>query len=396
MRKLVFISSSDYDSLKRKGVDQAISERAEGGLFERVYSVHLFAHITREIILDRGNVLLEFGKDQLPWWKNRILFRLSAPLYFLLALIKLRKLIRKIDPDVVRVSDPFFSAVVCGFACLGLKPWIVSIHSDWDKRLELDGPKALPCILGSPMPAKLTERLTYMMCDSIFCVRKTLIEYAVKNGASPSKCVYFPHCIPDDFYAKERVNGKSSSESKFVLFAGRLTRENYIFDCLKIARILSYRKNIYTLIAGEGPEYRECQRIVSRDPILYDSVIFLGFIERNRCDYYRRHSLINLCLMGGYSLIESSASGRPVACYDVEWHRELVNDDSVGLIVPEGEYKVLCDLIIQKLENPGELDVIGKKMGLRSKRIHSVSAVRDLRHRRYIEFIESQKKYDSI
>jgi len=39
--------------------------------------------------------------------------------------------------------------------------------------------------------------------------------------------------------------------------------------------------------------------------------------------------------MGGFSLIEAYAAGRPVVSYDVEWHSELVKNNETGFLIPE-------------------------------------------------------------
>ena len=61
----MFISSSDYDSLLKKGVVGMILERSEGGYFDKVFSIHPLAKKTRKILIEENHYLYEFGFESL-------------------------------------------------------------------------------------------------------------------------------------------------------------------------------------------------------------------------------------------------------------------------------------------------------------------------------------------
>ena len=84
---LLFIGSSDWDSLVAKGVEKMMNERLEGGFFKQVVSVHPLARKSRTIELAANHKLVEFGFDTLPggarWRLLRIFY---GPVYIALAI----------------------------------------------------------------------------------------------------------------------------------------------------------------------------------------------------------------------------------------------------------------------------------------------------------------------
>ena len=156
-RSLMFIGSSDYDSLFQKGVVDMISERNEGGYFDKVFSIHPLAKKTRKIFIKKNHYLYEFGFDRL-WFGSslKILRYIYSPIYFLIAIKQIRSLIVKNNIDIVRSSDPYWAAIIGYFSTLFFKTkFVISIHADWDKRHELDRIFGAPKIFNSRYLVKI-------------------------------------------------------------------------------------------------------------------------------------------------------------------------------------------------------------------------------------------------
>ena len=99
-----------------------ISERDEGGYFDKVYSIHPLAKKTRKIFIKKNHCLYEFGFDSL-WFGSsfKILRYIYSPIYFLIAIKKTRSLIIKNNIDLVRSSDPYWAGIIGYFSTLFLK-----------------------------------------------------------------------------------------------------------------------------------------------------------------------------------------------------------------------------------------------------------------------------------
>jgi glycosyltransferase involved in cell wall biosynthesis len=95
--------------------------------------------------------------------------------------------------------------------------------------------------------------------------------------------------------------------------------------------------------------------------------------------------------MGGYSLIEACASGRPTITYDVEWHSELIKDGETGWLIGEGDIKKISSAIKEMLKNPK----LAKRIGERGKKAafeaHNLKEIYKIRANLYDEAIKSYR-----
>ena len=64
--------------------------------------------------------------------------------------------------------------------------------------------------------------------------------------------------------------------------------------------------------------------------------------------------------MGGFSLIEACAAGRPFVSYDVEWHHELVVNGVTGRLLPEHDTMGVADALAALLEDQALADRLGE------------------------------------
>lgn len=393
---IMFLVPADYDALERKGVLHMIHERSEGGVFRRVVTVHPLAKYTRCIRLDDVHVVYEFGLNGLPLaarWP--VLKRLLAPVYLVWLLARLQELIKSESIHLIRATDPYFMGVV-GWI-LSYKygvPFCVSIHADYDKRYELDGAKGAPTILGSRRLAKRVERFVLSRAPMVMPIRESLAEYAVKSGARPETIRVIPHGI--DLEPFRRLLPEDARESlglpenvRLLSFVGRLSKENYVDDMLAMVKSLAETRDDFVLVmAGGGNEEQRLREEVANDPVMQKHVRLLGFLPRERAILLRRISDVSLCLMGGFSLIEACAAGRPVISYDVEWHHELVRDGETGFLLPEHDIDALVKAVNRLLDQPR----LARKMGEQARTLafdrHEAGKASAVKVRCYQELLE--------
>ena len=369
MRNILYIVPSDFDSLKKKGVIDMIKERDEGGFFDKVVTLHPFTRSNKEINLSNNNKIIEYG------WKTGIDFLdklfITKILGTIGILFKLAFIfpfvIKKEKIDIIRATDPYYMGLLGLYYSKIFKiPVVVSIHSDYDKRFILDGSKGSFTIFGSRNLAKKLEKFVYKNVDKILPIREymrlnIISEFKIDEG----KVEVFPHGVNFkefdevefiDIYEKFGID----RSKKIISFVGRLSKENYIYHLIDIARKLKkLREDFVLLIVGDGNEYENVKNIVVEQHL--DNVIyFTGFQSKEIVVNVRKQNYLALTLMGGFSLIEACAGARPVIAYDIEWHYELVKNNETGFLIEENNIDEVVKKIVYLLDNPSIAEKLGK------------------------------------
>jgi glycosyltransferase involved in cell wall biosynthesis len=389
---LMFVSSSDYDALLVKGVIGMIKERSEGGFFQRVISLHPLARKTRSFPIGPGHDLVELGFDGLPGGaRSRILRHIYAPIYILRSALVIRRLIRKEAVDVVRASDPYWAALVAWLGTRGTSArFVISIHADWNHRHGLDPRCGAPKIFGSRRGAELLAHFLLQHAERVMCIRKSLFAPAERAGARNDGLRLIPHGIDLSLFLNPLPPPKISllSHRKVVFFAGRLSRENYVDDIIEVGRMLASRGDTALVIAGGGLEEERLRAVVEFEREVRSTIFFLGFIPREDVIALRMAATVNLAPMGGYSLIEACASGRPTVAYDVEWHSELIEDGISGRLVPERDITSLVEAVETLLDDHIQAEAIGNAGRMRAFELHDIENIFHIRADVYQELLE--------
>ena len=400
---ILFVVPAEYDELKEKGVESMIFERDENGFFGKVITVHPFAKHTRVIVLDEVHQVHEIGFDLIPGAARfRALKYLQAPLHFLRVVRTIVRLIKDFEIDLLRGNDPFWMGF---FAYLGSRfckvPYCVSIHADYDRRIELDKSISISTVFGSYGLAKRLERLVLSRASLVLPIRQSLAVKASQNGALSKRTRIIPHGI--DLSAFNRpptsdIRGwlEIDPSKKIVSFVGRLSLENYVDDVLKIAESLAHKREDFMLVMiGGGKEETRLKAVVAGDPVLAQCVRMVGFQSRAVCVDVRRASYASLCLMAGFSLIEACAAGRPVISYDVEWHSELVKNVETGFLLKESDVEGVVNGLVWLLDHPAESDAMGANARLLAFERHDLAKTSETKVRWYSELLNRGSAYGS-
>ena len=389
---LLFIGSSDWDSLVAKGVEKMMNERLEGGFFGQVISVHPLARKSRTIELAANHKLVEFGFDALPggprWRLLRILY---APIYIWISVLGIRKLIQKNRVDVLRASDPYWAAAIGYLAQVGTRvKFCISIHADWDVRHKLDPINGSPKLFKSRKLAKCLEWFLLRSAHRVLCIRKTLFEYAINSGARADRISLIRHGVDMAQFNSTPELSIGLPDKKRIVFAGRLSRENYIDDVVAVGEALSRRTDTCLLIAGSGPEEIRVKSEVQAKEELKNRIIFLGNLPREEAIALRFAADVNLVPMGGFSLIEACASGKATVAYDVEWHGELITDGESGLLIPENDIDALTAGVKRLLDEPEFAKELGAQGRKTTQDLHDFKNVFPQRAAVYRELMEEE------
>lgn len=357
--KALFVVPSDYDALAAKGVLHMLRDRDENGMLDQIVTVHPFTRQERVIDVAPNHMLYEF--KQPTDIRRRPVAWVCFALHLFRAAFRIRRLADKYGCDFVRAQDPYFSGLLGWLATRwpSRRPFCISIHADYDKRYVLDGPRGAPVVFGSRKLAKRLERFLLRHANKVLPIRESIAAGVEKIGVPRAKIAVIPHGIDMSAYTKDCHARALPTElmleqgKHWIVFCGRLSRENYVFDLLAFAESLAKRRDDFLLvIAGDGPERASMQAQVERTRALSAHVRMLGFQSNSVVAALRKAAAIGIVPMGGFSLIEACAAAHPVLAYDVEWHAELVRGGETGFLVPEGDVGQLVERAGYLLDHP--------------------------------------------
>lgn len=394
MRNILYIVPSDYESLYKKGVTDMILQRDEGGFFDKVFTLHPFTKNNKVIKLKESNIIFEYG------WKSRFdflnRFKITKIFGTLKILFKLAFIfpfqIKKEKISIIRATDPYYMGLIAFYYSRLLKiPFVVSVHSDYDKGAELGGQTFR--VFGSRNMAKKIEKFVYRKADKVLPIREYLKKKIISEyGISGNKIDIFPHGISFKEFNNTRAidiyeNFQISNNKKIISFVGRMSNENYVYDILEIAKKLSeYRNDFIILIIGAGNEYENIARTVKNER-LSEIIKLTGFQPKEIVVNVRRQSYLSLCLMAGFSLIEACAAAKPVVSYDIEWHSELVKDDRTGYLARENDIKSVVEKINYLLDNEEISKNIGKNARELAVKNHDIINTTKIKQKIYKEVL---------
>lgn len=393
--KLLCIYPTTYEDLKQKDVLHLTLEKDEFGFFSKVFHVFYPAPLTREIQLNSVHTIIELSR------KFTFLFRLGHGCSKLGVLLNLVIYILRVlavavtgNVDIIRAQTAYFEGL-CALIIskvLGI-PFCVSIHSDYDKCYQVAGIQGAPVFLGSRELAKKLERFVLSHCEMVMPIRESLAECAIRNGAKPETIRLIPHGIDMRYFLKEpgpdfKKYMGIPSEKKVISFVGRLSKENYIYDFIKIAKnVKRVRNDVIFVIIGGGPEENNFTEEIKNNNLKEMFKLF-GFQQRANVAEFRLNSDICLCLMGGYSLIESAAAGKPLIAYDIDWHSELVKNNETGFLVKEGDIEEVTKSILMLIDNEQLRLKLGKNAQELAIQKHSLEFTSAIKVKYYRELLD--------
>lgn len=386
---LMFLTPSDLQSLRVKGVEHLVTERDEGGFFSRVLTIHPVTRVDRCEDLGPVHRVMEYGPVILQRWskKFRWLRLLQAPLVIARLAWELPRVARRERVSLIRATDPYLVGILAFWihVMTGV-PYVISIHADYDHLDLLDPRRGAPRILGSRVLAESVARLVLPRAALVLPIRDSLRAFALRRGAHAESMALIPHGIDLRPYAQPSTTSLRAQLDiapgiPIISFAGRLSPENYVDDLLEIILLLARERSDFVFVAaGGGPSEEAMRRRIPLD--LARRVRLVGFQAQEFIRGLRSESLVSVCLMGGFSLIEAYAAGSAVIAYAVDWHGELVIEGETGHLVPEHDIARAKACLSALLDNP----VTARSMGL---------AGRSLVRERHGLDLSRQKKVDA-
>lgn len=272
------------------------------------------------------------------------------PLQAIRSYFFLRRLLRKIKPDVVHacwVPTSGFISVLTGYHPLLLMPY----GSD---------------ILINPRRSKVLRMITKYTLkkgDMIICDAEIVKKEIVGLTNCPEeKIAVFPVGIdlgkfnPD--VNRNEVRRKLGWEDKKIVIMTRPFKRVYAVEYFLrgIPKIIEHVPEARIILCGDGPLEDEFKGFVSREGLI-GKVYFTGFVRNEEMSNYLAAAdiYVSSSLSDGtsMSLLEAMACGLPPVVTDVAANKEWVTDRVNGFIVPRRDSQQLSEKIIELLENEG-------------------------------------------
>jgi len=201
------------------------------------------------------------------------------------------------------------------------------------------------CVLKSrkvvvPSFATLNELKTYEVLD----VSKTSV---IANG------INFDEIRDEGAYMN--LTGSERSTELSIVYAGRLfwmKGIQYVLDAC--CRLRKQFENLRFRIFGKGPLEKEILKFI-RDRGLKNTIFFGGFLPHDKLigEIKRADVVLFPSLYESQPVfaLEAMACGKPIIAFDLPYAREIIKDESAGLLAKKGDLGDLCDKISRVLND---------------------------------------------
>jgi glycosyltransferase involved in cell wall biosynthesis len=272
------------------------------------------------------------------------------PLYNLNRIVRLRKLIRKIQPDVLTLHSLWYPAYLGLYA--GFKPFVISAF---------DGDIVW---VGDNITRwhKLRTRYALMNADIVVGDSVYITQECVRKGAGKDKTYVMRRGVD---LTKFNINGdkkKIRKQLDFPLGAkivlsprnlGALYNLEKIVNL--IPKIAERIKDVLFVFIWHSKENGEELKCLAEKAGILDKVRFVGRVEHNIVALYHRSSDVMISISdrdsGPVALQEAMACGNVPVISDLPCVRELVTDRINGFLVNPSDEIQIVDAVITLLTN---------------------------------------------
>lgn len=322
---------------------------------------------TNELVLK--DVFYEADQNPLVYFGRYLLRFFFDPC----VILKLRRWIRKIKPDVIHIhaNDRFGISVLIALIGVGI-PVVQSVHAYtlvcMSKTSKL--PTGHACWNSSGIHCLVRKCLPTWECIAIvpsyaikWWITKRVVDRIIAANPQVQKrlaCCGFSKTVIIEHFVKnpKRASSVDKVEWGSILCVGRLSKEKgFQFAILAMEKIRQAVPGAVLHICGEGPYEADLILLVNQLN-LNDTVLFHGYVDPVTLkQYYQRANLVvfpSLCLeICGLVNLEALSAGRPLIISDACGIRELFQGKEIGFFVDPADILTLSESIQKILRDPG-------------------------------------------
>lgn len=277
-----------------------------------------------------------------------------------LDIIYMLKLSLKEDIRVFRAMAPTSGFEVILVGKILKIPCIVSIHADRKLVEKVEGKKIIKSLF-----LDIFEPIVLKNANKIPVISRYIRDYVLKMGINAEKIFYHPNFVNTNIFKPANEKLTNRKDKIEIIFVGRLSPVKGADIAIKaLDYIREY--NVLLRIIGSGEELENLKKLTKKLN-LKDKVMFHGRInhEKELPDILRNADIFVAPLTAGFSLIEAMSCGLAVVAGDIEWSREIVENNRTGILVEPYNPKALAKGIKMLIEDPK----LRKKLSINSRKL---------------------------
>ena len=278
------------------------------------------------------------------------------------------RVVRREGVPVIRASDPFYLGLMGLLLARAHRlPLVMHLIANYDGTTLVHEP-VYPRLFRRRSVEKRIERFVLRRADLVTAGSRDILEYAFRNGASPSRSTLFllGNLIDTahfDWEPAERpsVRGELGlgDDDPFVICVGRLEPVKHPDDVLAVIAHPTLRQlGLRAVFVGEGSMRAELEATAAHLGVA-DRVVFAGKRDQEWLARALTSATVVLSPLTGRALIEAMLSGTPTVAYDVEWQSELVHHAETGLLVPYRETDKMAEAVAELVSLPALATALG-------------------------------------
>jgi glycosyltransferase involved in cell wall biosynthesis len=321
---------------------------------ERGHKIHLFSYFPFDEENQRSDIELHIIEKKFPnasWLTNTFA---NLPLN----LMKIRKEIKKIKPDIIHAQCVTSYGKLAGF--LYFHPLVITA---WGSDILINPHESLT--------AKIGTKYVLKKADLITCDAEHMKEAMIKLGANPSKIKIINFGIDTQKFCpgeeSKELRNKLGTLGLLTVISLRRLEPIYNIETLirAIPLVLKEVPETRFIIAGTGSQEKQLKNL-SRTLKIDEKVEFIGWVSNDSLPDYLRTSDIYVSTSlsdGGIasSTAEAMACGLPIVITDFGDNRKWIEDGENGFIVPTKNPEFLAKKIIYLLKNEDVRKKIGEQ-----------------------------------
>lgn len=267
------------------------------------------------------------------------------------AIGKVRKLIKKYNPDIVYAHSSKAGAIA-RVADIGLKNYCVYNPHGWAFNMRCSNKK-------KTMYAAI-EKLAAPFCDKIICISDAEKQSALdKNICKAGKLQVIFNGVDVDAYKAgahgvvKRADLGIPDDAFVVGMVGRVSPQKAPDVFIRMAKLVNDKiPNAYFIIVGNGMLENEI-REYAEEQGFSDRFYITGWVD-NPMSYVELFDVG--CLLSrwegfGLALPEYMMAGKPIVATSVDAIPNIIKDGENGLLVNVDDYQMACDKVLKLWEN---------------------------------------------
>lgn len=271
-----------------------------------------------------------------------------------------RKLSRAIKPDVIHAHSPALTSWAAYRAAKDLNiPWIYEVRAFWEDAAASHGGPGEGSI--RYRLSKALESWALRRADGVTAICDGLIQDIKGRGVRDDRLQVVPNAVDIEAFKPPPYDQALASElgleGKTILgFLGSF----YDYEGLDVLiaalpMIKEKLPDVHILLVGGGPKEHELRRQAGQSG-LGDCAHFIGRVPQS--DVGRYYSLCDILVFPRKSIrltelvtplkpLETMAQKKLVLASDVGGHRELIDDETTGLLFPADDPSALAQKVVE-------------------------------------------------